>query len=111
MLRTINLGLRFLLELAALAALGYWGFTTGPSGLVRLGLCVGTPLVAAAVWGAFIAPKAPYPPARPIRLLLEVLVFGSAALALVLAGQTLIGLFFAALVLANELLLFLWGQW
>ena len=28
-MKAINLGVRFLLELCALAALGYWGFVTG----------------------------------------------------------------------------------
>ena len=111
MLKTINLGLRFILELSALVSLGYWGFKVGNGWLIKVLLGLGVPLVAALVWGAFIAPKAPYPPARSIRLVLEFLVFGSAALALVLADHKPLGLFFAAVVLMNELLLFLWGQW
>jgi hypothetical protein len=111
MLKTLNLGVRFLLEILALVALAYWGFTAGKGWLLNTLLGLGTPIVAAVIWGIFISPNAPFPPARPIRLLLEVLVFGSAAAGLILSGQLLLGLFFAGVVIVNELLLFLWGQW
>ena len=44
-----NLLLRFLLELCALGALGYWGFTTGSATITKVALAVGAPLVAAVV--------------------------------------------------------------
>ena len=53
-----TLALRFLLELCALGALGYWGFKTGGGALAKVGLGLGVPLVAAVVWGTFVAPKA-----------------------------------------------------
>lgn len=52
-LHAANEALAFLLELAALAALAWWGFTTGSSLLVRVLLGVGTPLVAVVLWGLF----------------------------------------------------------
>ncbi len=45
-----NLALRFVLELAALAALAYWGFHTGHSLLGDVALGVGAPLLAAVIW-------------------------------------------------------------
>jgi hypothetical protein len=45
-----NLALRFVLELAALATLGYWGATADKGRLVRVGLAVAAPLVAAIAW-------------------------------------------------------------
>lgn len=79
---------RFLLELAALAALAYWGVRTGTSLLTRLALAVLAPLFAAGVWGTFVAPTAPYRlPGLP-RLGLELLLFGAVALALVSIGET-----------------------
>jgi hypothetical protein len=42
-----NLALRFLLELCALGALGYWGFKTGGGLVAKIGLGIGVPLVAA----------------------------------------------------------------
>ena len=52
-----NLLLRFLLELCALGALGYWGFKTGSVTSTKVVLGVGAPLVAAVVWGTFLSPS------------------------------------------------------
>jgi hypothetical protein len=51
LIKGANLALRFLLELCALGALGYWGFKTGNGTLAKRGFGVGAPLVAAVVWG------------------------------------------------------------
>ena len=52
-----DLGLRFLLEVAALTALASWGFHAGTSSAGDLGLGLGTPLAAATIWGVWAAPK------------------------------------------------------
>ena len=49
MIKSANLALRFLLELCALVAFGYWGFQTGQGLLLKIGLGIGVPLVAVAV--------------------------------------------------------------
>ena len=69
-----NLGLRFLLELAALAAVGWWGWHIGGSTLGRLVLAIVLPLGVALVWGAFIAPKARVKVSRPVWYGLQVLI-------------------------------------
>lgn len=56
-MKAANLVLRFLLELGALAALGYWGLHTGSNELLHWLLGIGVPLLAAVVWGLFIAPR------------------------------------------------------
>ncbi len=104
-----NDGLRFLLELAALAALAYWGFAEH-DGVVQWVLGLGAPLVAAAVWGRFVAPKASHPTVDPLRLALEVLVFGSGVAALCVAEQTTLAIVFGALVLVHLALTFALGQ-
>jgi hypothetical protein len=78
LIKGANLALRFLLELCALVALGYWGFKTGSGMLTRIALGIGAPLVAAIVWGPFVAPGAPVSLSLPLTLLLQALVFGSA---------------------------------
>ena len=83
--RAVNDVLRFLLELTALAGLAIWGWGTGPTG-VNILLAIAAPLAAAAVWGAFVAPKAPRHPGDPWRLMLEVLVFGAGTLAFAAGG-------------------------
>jgi hypothetical protein len=54
----INLLVRFILELAGLFALGYWGWTQH-TGALRILLAVGLPLLAAAIWGVFRVPGHP----------------------------------------------------
>jgi Protein of unknown function (DUF2568) len=56
-LRGVTLTVRFLCELAMLAALASWGFTVG-DGAGAWVLGIGAPLLAAIVWGAWVAPKA-----------------------------------------------------
>jgi hypothetical protein len=104
-----NDGLRFLLELAALAALAYWGFAEF-DGVAQWVLGLGAPLLAAGVWGTFVAPKASRPTVDPVRLLPEVAVFGSGVAALLAAGSTTLALVFAALALVHLGLTFALGQ-
>lgn len=105
----VNLGVRFLLELAALAALAYWGWTQH-TGIPRYLLSIGLPFLAATLWGTFRAPedssangKAPVPVAGWLRLLLEVLFFTSAAWCLFDAGAALAGYVFSGVALIHYL--------
>ena len=81
----LNLGLRFALELAALAAMSVWGWRAA-QGWPRFLLAVGVPLLAAALWGVFRVPNDPgsAPVAVPglLRLALELAYFGFAVWAL-----------------------------
>ena len=51
-----NLTVAFLLELCALAALGYWGLRTASGPATKAALGIGAPLLAAVLWGLFAAP-------------------------------------------------------
>ncbi|MCB9594522.1 MAG: YrdB family protein [Sandaracinaceae bacterium] len=75
------LGVRFLLELGALAALGWWGSARVP-GLGSYLLAVGLPLAAAVWWGALVAPRARRRLRDPARFAAESLVWASATAAL-----------------------------
>jgi Protein of unknown function (DUF2568) len=86
-IKSANVALRFLLELCVLAALGYWGFQTGQGLLAKIGLGIGVPLIAAVVWGLVGAPGSPWQLHDPWHLVLEVVVFGAAAVALFAAGS------------------------
>jgi hypothetical protein len=101
-----NLAVRVLLELAALVALGYWGVTAGDTPTARLALGLGAPLLAAAGWAVFGAPGAPRALSGPSRLVLELVVFGAATLALYDAGQPALAAAFAVLAVANRALLY-----
>jgi Protein of unknown function (DUF2568) len=104
-----NDGLRFVLEVGALAALAYWGFAEFDGGEQWV-IGLGAPLLAAAVWGTFVAPKASRPTVDPVRLLLELAVFGSGVAALLVAGSTAPALVFALLVVLHLALTFALGQ-
>lgn len=106
---SLNDGLRFLLELALLASLAYWGFSE-QAGVVQWVLGLGAPLLVAVVWGRFIAPKASHPTTDPLRVLLEVAVFAAGVAALFTADRTVLALVFAALVLVHLSLTFALDQ-
>jgi hypothetical protein len=90
-MRSLALTVKFVLELCALAALAYWGATTGPL-LVNVLLGIGAPLVAAVVWGRWAAPRSPHRLAEGPRVALESAVFAAAALALLAAGAPVLAL-------------------
>ena len=103
----LNLAVRFVLEIAALVAIGYWGWTQH-DGFVRYLLAIGGPLLAAVLWATFAVPdapsrsgKAPVPVPGIIRLALELALFAFAAWALYDAGNSLLALILAAVVVVH----------
>ena len=109
-IKNANLALAFLLELGVLAALGYWGFQTGQGTIAKFGLGIGAPVLAVVVWWLFGAPQAMWHLNGIFRLLLEVIFFGSAAVALYTAGQHKLGVAFALLFVLNTVLVSLLEQ-
>jgi hypothetical protein len=104
----VLLALRFGLELAALAALAWWGFETGGSTAVKIVLGLGAPLLAAVLWGLFVSPKAAYG-SPALRIVFEIAVFGAAVLALADLGRTILAITFALVALLDSLLVRLLG--
>jgi hypothetical protein len=97
------LTLAFAAELAALAALGHWGFVQGGSTATKVALGVGTPVVAAVLWGLFAAPQAVVRIAV-LALLVKLLVFGSAVLALIATGHPRLAVALAVVALLSSVL-------
>jgi Protein of unknown function (DUF2568) len=85
--------------------LGYWGFKTGNGTLAKIGLGVGAPLVAAVVWGMFVSAQAPAVLPGLVVLVLQVLVFGSAAGGLVATGHRTLATVFVVIVVNNAVLM------
>ncbi|WP_119353363.1 DUF2568 domain-containing protein [Azohydromonas sediminis] len=98
----MNLTLRFLLELAALAALSVWGARTGATPFTAVVLAVAAPLAAALLWGAFVSPKAWIAARWPVRLGVELVVFGAAVAGLAATGRRELAAALAAGVLVHE---------
>ena len=82
LLKSANVSARFLLEVCALGALGYWGFRTADQGLLKLVLGIGAPLIAAVLWATFGAPAAQAKVSGVLHVALEVVIFGAASGAL-----------------------------
>lgn len=103
----LNLGLRFVLELAALAALGYWGWSAN-QGIWRFLVGIGAPLLAAVLWGALRVPgdpgEAPIAVPGPVRLALELGIFGAAVWLLAAAGQVRLAWILGGVVALHYLL-------
>jgi hypothetical protein len=109
-IKSANLALRFILELCALGALGYWGYQAGSGLLLKIVLAVGAPLLAAVVWGAFVAPKASVPVPVWLWLVLQALIFGFATAGLVATGHRTLAVAFVLAVVINGALLYVWRQ-
>ena len=108
-MKTASLALQFVLELCVLVALGYWGFTTG-DGFAAVALGIGAPLLAAGAWAAFGAPRARWHATGALRILLQLVFFGSAAIALAFAGRTVLAVVFAVVTACNITLLRVLGE-
>ncbi len=103
-LHALNEALAFLIELAALAALGWWGSSTGHTRASHLVLGIGAPLAAVVLWGLYAAPRALVKLPLSGVLLVKAVVFGGAALALWGLGQTGLTIAFAVVAVANTAL-------
>jgi hypothetical protein len=93
----------FLAELAALAAFAVWGWSLGASTASRLVLAVALPAAAGVLWGVFAAPRAPVQ-VLALAVLVRVLVFGGAVLALVVTGHPRLAAVLAAAAVLSSLL-------
>lgn len=88
----LNLALRFILEMAALIAIGYWSWTRH-EGVLRVAMAISLPLIAAVLWATFRVPGDTSSGAEPIvavpgllRLLLELALFSFATWGLYRSG-------------------------
>ena len=97
----------FLLELVMLGSFMYWGFHLDKNWLIKILFGIGSPLIVAIIWGVFIAPKASIPVSVPIRILLQIILFGSAAIALYFSEKRTLAIIFGTIVLIEMILMYL----
>ncbi|HSB00375.1 MAG TPA: YrdB family protein [Anaerolineales bacterium] len=109
-LKTLNLGVRFLLELCMLVAVGYWGFKTHSGWALKIILGIGLPILLIVIWSLFVAPKAAYPLRGLPHIVLSLILLGSGAVALFAAGRAGLGWVYAIVLIVNQVLLMVWKQ-
>lgn len=107
-MRAANLALKFLLELAALASLGYGAYAATPNQALAVAAAAVAPIAGAVLWGIFAAPKSTRRLRDPALFVFEMLFFAVAALALVYAGDRNGGVALYLLFLLNASLLHYW---
>jgi hypothetical protein len=108
LLRSANLALAFLLELALLAAVGYWGFQVGQNTLLKFVLGLGAPFLVAVFWGVLLAPRSPLRVNEPLYTLLSAAVFAVGTATLAASGHPVPAAALAAAFAINRVLLFVW---
>ena len=113
----VNLTIRFLLELAALAATSIWGWKQG-DGLLQYILAIGIPVIAASIWGTFAVPddpsrsgNAPVPIPGIIRLIIELAIFGFAIWMLYDTGYSRLSLIMGIIVALHNIVSYDRIQW
>lgn len=109
-IRVMNLAVRFLLELAALAAFAYGATHVDAMRGTRIVLAFLAPVAVAVFWGLFVSPKARYSTGHVGEVGLGLLVFLAASAALVARGQTTLGVAFACTAVVSSALLYILPQ-
>ncbi|MGE7185897.1 YrdB family protein [Peribacillus sp. NPDC006672] len=109
-LQMVNLSVRFLLEIFALAVYGYWGYKVGNTGVMKGFLSIVIPLGIAVVWGIFGSPKASIQLSAQLHLILEALMF-LVPVGLILSLKNVkLAWFYGVIVILNRLFMWLLDQ-
>lgn len=106
-MKMANLVLRFVLEMAALFAVGYASYHAVQAEPARLALCIAAPLLFAVLWGLFAAHKAKFPPPQPFKAIVGAVLLEVTAVVLALEGQGLWAVIIAVGIAANSATVYL----
>ncbi|SEO44325.1 Protein of unknown function [Amphibacillus marinus] len=105
--RNLNNGIRFLLEVISVLAIGYWGFHYKEIGYWRIILGISTPLIVILVWSRWGAPMSDHRLDGFAKLALELGVFGFAIVCLSFSQQSKLAIALAIVVVLNTVLVYL----
>ncbi|MGW6437042.1 YrdB family protein [Peribacillus butanolivorans] len=106
----VNLSVRFLLEIFALAVYGYWGFKVGNTSIMKVFFSIVIPIGIAIFWGAFGSPKASIQLSAQLHLLLEALIFLVPAGLLLSLKNVKLAWFYGFTVIVNRIFMMLLDQ-
>jgi hypothetical protein len=110
LLKSLNLLLASGLELAMLAAFGYWGWNASQRTLVQVILSMGTPALVAVGRGIWLDANSARRLGEPWAYIAEVALFALAVVALYSVGQPGLAVLLVVLVILNKVLLVVWKQ-
>jgi hypothetical protein len=109
-MKTANLTLKFLLELAALASFAIWGAESESGGLAVAHALI-APLIVALLWGRFAAPRSRHRLPHATRIPFEMSVFALAVVALAVSGHGAWAIGLGVAMAINALGLTAFDQW
>lgn len=107
-LKWFNVGLRGVMELGIVIALGYWGYKTGEGTTMKILLSIGAPLIGFGFWGLVDFRNAGSL-AEPLRLIEELIISGLAALAWYVAGAQSMGWMLGIISIVHHVLVYALG--
>jgi hypothetical protein len=107
-IKILNLGLAFALELVLLAISDYAGVTLGQSLPVKIILAITFPAALAVLWGIFLAPASKTRLRDPWLTAVKVLLFSLAAVFLFFTGLKGAAIGFGLITLLNLVLLYIY---
>ena len=105
----LNLAIRFVVELLGVGFVGYWGLNASDDTLIGVILAIGVMVGFGFVWGLFLAPTATRGLSKVQKDVVGTGVLLVAAGALALAGQPMVALAYAIVVLVNAVVLWRLG--
>lgn len=109
-IKSLNVGLRFILELTLLFVFAYSSYHIFEHIFVRWFLAIALPIAVASIWGYYIAPKSQHILSMPWRSLVVIALFSLATILLSKASQGRLAIYFISVFAVNELLIILWKQ-
>ena len=96
-----NLALRFIVEVMAVGAVGYWGFNNSGLRFGRIALGIGASLALIVVWALLVAPHGANPLSQPQRDVIGTALLVLAAGALAETGHPTAAVAFGVVVIVN----------
>lgn len=107
-LKWFNVGLRAVMELGIIVALGFWGYKTGSGATMKILLGISAPLIGFGVWSLIDFRNAGLL-AEPLRLIEELVISGLAAMAWFIAGAQSLGWALGIISIVHHFLLYALG--
>ena len=109
-IRFVNQVVAFLLEIAMLISIGYWGFVEGKTILTKYSLSIFLPIVAIILWGFFAAPKSKYRLKFPLRIIFELCLFAFASILLYQTENSELAIWFGVIAFTNKIITYFFRQ-